>query len=464
MLLIYGRKFLCVITLALFCCISLDAATVSVSVSPDGQTVKVKPANAAEEIGINTAEYNVSGTFDPSSLETNEVKPVDPVWNCTCSNVTFVPPVGVQPVPQNPGNPSVSPSSPGSLTYKVSSPNAGQWKLQFKLTVTFDVLDKKTGSKKPNEKFGPYEGVSECTFKSTAGNFKIKLIPDDNFPGHSNSTFGIGESGFIEAWSFDEKIKYSVVSGVSTMPDIVLASTWAFTTYEKVGVATIKINANDNNGNAIGEESITISIIEPSGAYLIFDPNFAGYNHTKGCFDLLYLARYILAPSNVSFSNIKIYEWGEDDTTGVSKYKGDTDQSKNYFAWIGIVESEHNPSSPVGIMSCKYSYEKTKSYGTGALVNVSVESDLTGIVNGEVPVSGPMVGKVTLSIPIRYKIIPVGATSAVYKTLPFSVVSIKEIVKSGDLYIINVSKTGTSMSKEKDSKTETLSPTIVRFL
>jgi hypothetical protein len=164
--------------LVLFSCISLDAATVSVSVSPGGQTVKVKPANVAEEIGINTAEYNVSGTFAPSSLETNEVKPVDPVWNCTCSNVTFVPPVGVQPVPQNPGNPSVSISGTKPWVAKVSSPNAGQWKLQFKITVTYDVLDKKTGSKKPNEKFGPYESTGECTFIATSKPWKVTITSE----------------------------------------------------------------------------------------------------------------------------------------------------------------------------------------------------------------------------------------------------------------------------------------------
>ncbi|MDR3111053.1 MAG: hypothetical protein LBU65_15395, partial [Planctomycetaceae bacterium] len=147
---IFGRNFFsCVVALVLpFSCFSLDAATLSVSVSPGTQTVKVKPANAVAEVGKNVAEYQVSSPFDISSLETAEVKPENPVWSCTCSSTTFVPPDGVQPVPQSPGNPSVSISGAGpSWVASVSSPNAGQWNLQFTVTITYDEVDKKTSNK-----------------------------------------------------------------------------------------------------------------------------------------------------------------------------------------------------------------------------------------------------------------------------------------------------------------------------
>jgi hypothetical protein len=159
--------------------------TVSVSISPNSQTVKVKANGVAEEIGKNTAKYTISASCDPSSLETEEVKPVNPSWTCSCSEITFVPPKNVQPAPESQGNPNVSAlEGTNSWTTKVSAPYAGRWKLKFTASVTYDVWDKKKEDYVLNEdgsraKFGPYSGSGTCTFIATSKPWKVELSTDN---------------------------------------------------------------------------------------------------------------------------------------------------------------------------------------------------------------------------------------------------------------------------------------------
>jgi hypothetical protein len=76
-----------------------------VYIGQGGETVSVKNQGDAEEVGKNTSSITITATFDEKSLETTEVKPINPVWTCTYEGATFQPPPNVTPVPQNPGNP-----------------------------------------------------------------------------------------------------------------------------------------------------------------------------------------------------------------------------------------------------------------------------------------------------------------------------------------------------------------------
>jgi hypothetical protein len=71
--------FTVILSSVILCLAAEQTPTVSVSISPGSATVKVKGASEAEEIGKNTAKYTISASCDPSSLETEEVEPVDPM-------------------------------------------------------------------------------------------------------------------------------------------------------------------------------------------------------------------------------------------------------------------------------------------------------------------------------------------------------------------------------------------------
>jgi hypothetical protein len=161
---------------------------VLVYVGGGGESVYVKKQGDAEVIGENASSFTISATFDSKSLETTEVKPVDPVWSCTYQGATFVPPSGVEPVPEEPSKPNVSALTPissysddnSSWTTKVSSPNAGQWILKFKVTVKYSKQSKTTGQNIPNEFFGPFEGENTFSFIAINKTWKVKLTPEND--------------------------------------------------------------------------------------------------------------------------------------------------------------------------------------------------------------------------------------------------------------------------------------------
>jgi hypothetical protein len=170
-----------------FCSLA-NAASVLVYIGGGGESVYVKKQGDAEVIGENTSSFTISATFDSKSLETTEVKPVDPVWSCTYQGATFVPPSGVEPVPEEPSKPNVSAltrissysDDNSSWTTKVSSPNAGQWILKFKVTVKYSKQSKTTGQNIPNEFFGPFEGENTFSFIAINKTWKVKLTPEDD--------------------------------------------------------------------------------------------------------------------------------------------------------------------------------------------------------------------------------------------------------------------------------------------
>jgi hypothetical protein len=100
-------------------------------------------------------------------------------------------------------------------------------------------------------------------------------------------TFGLGEKGTIEVWSIDDTTQYTVISSSATPTDVMTATGKTFQALVKASSATITVKAKDGSTD-LGEETITTSVIEPSGAYLIMVPNSKDYNHTKGTFNLAY--------------------------------------------------------------------------------------------------------------------------------------------------------------------------------
>jgi hypothetical protein len=140
--------------------------------------------------------------------------------------VTFVLPQGVIPVPTNPGNPSVNVSgSSGNWTAKVYTPNVGQWKITVTAKVTYklknSVTDKYIYNADGSIKTQEFTGTENCTFKATTANFQIKLVSSDDFPGHSELTFGLGEDGEIQAWSIDGQTKYQIIESSATPVNVI---------------------------------------------------------------------------------------------------------------------------------------------------------------------------------------------------------------------------------------------------
>ncbi|MDR1369066.1 MAG: hypothetical protein LBJ72_02895 [Dysgonamonadaceae bacterium] len=451
-------------------CQAADVPIVSVMISTDEQTVKIKASGEVENIGNNTAKYAITASVDPSSLENREIKPVDPTWSCVIESTTFIPPLGVVLPPPNPGNPNVSittgaGNSTNSWSAKVSSPNAGQWNLKFKVSVTYDIWDNIANKKKTDASgkvltFGPYTAATECTFKATTGQFKIKMISSDDFPGHATYDFGLGESGTVEAWSFDNSKQYTIDSS-NAQPEGVMkmTSTTTFQASSTDFVATVKVKAKDGTTD-LGEENVVATVVKPSSIYLVEDPNVTGYDHKKDTYGLVLTGFYVIAPFNVSFKNLLIKEWGDKkdgDKPGYAEYRGDPDPAKNYFAKGRLIGSLHPPTEDdLTTISCKLTYEKTKDRIGGPLLNISGH-DITGLPSRVgLPVSEPKTGEATVFLPIRYQVkiedkIVVGSEAIANGTT-----SIVAVQKQGSKYMITVRKTDlTSKSVSSDAPTST---------
>lgn len=302
-------------------CSFTSGQTVAVSVAPSSATVKTRAINAAEIIGTNTAQYTITGSFDPSSLETGEIKPVGPIWTCSCTNITFVPPAGVQPVPANPGNPTDCGSQTGTSSWvvKVASPNAGQWKLTFTVSVIYAVWDKKTNSYKRDKNnaivaFGPFTGTCECAFNSTNGNFKIILSPRDKCKEtatnkRSVTRFGLGEKGSIQLETIPPGLPIDTIDTASSDTNICTVGTMSFTIKHQPGTATITANARINNSPTAETATYTLTAIAPTGMY--FDtaskenlPNPGDPNGSGAGFR----ANIYLLPKDVSFYYLPLCE------------------------------------------------------------------------------------------------------------------------------------------------------------
>jgi hypothetical protein len=486
---IYRRKFmskisfwvvlLTTVSMSAFCQ-AADIPIVSVLISTDEQTVKIKTSGEAENVGTNTAKYAITASVDPSSLENNEVKPVDPVWTCVLVGTTFVPPLGIIPQPPNPGNPNVSitTGTDSSWTAKVSSPNAGQWVLKFKVSVTYDQWDKIANKKKTDASgkvltFGPYSADVSCTFVATEGKFKIKMISTDDFPGHATYDFGLGEWGKIEAWSFDNTKKYTIDSVDAQPADVIkvgleLDTIRTFQALSKDQSAIVTVKAKDGETD-LGEEKVTATVVKPSSIYLIEDPNGTGYDHKVNTYGLTLHGRYVIAPFNVSFMKLSIREWGdkthngkpisEGGKPGYAYYTGVTDKTKNYFAKIGEIGKLHFPSKYYGIYSCNETYYKTNNpekFVGGPLLNIFTGSDATGIPEDFDQLdSEPKTGEMTIFLPIRYRV-KITNVSPDFVAEVNGTTSIFEVKKQGDKYIITVRKTNlTSKSVNADDDTTT---------
>jgi hypothetical protein len=287
---------------------------VSVGVDPGYQTVKTFTIGDNADPGVNIAQYGITATCDPKSLENNEVKPIDASWTCSVKNITPIPNATV-----NPNIPSVSAPSGGNGNWMVyvSSPNAGEWKIEFEATVTYDVWDKIKDRKKLKddgitpEKFGQYSGTGTCTFKVTNGKFKIILVPDDNCketPDNKRSVtyFGLGETGKIKVKPIEPNDTVTVTKISATPENICKAGKYSFTIRQQPGSATITVKAEvtKNGSTTAGTETYGITAIAPTNMYGV---------SKKDNFNILLVGAgmYVwvgFEPKDVSFSKSKIAE------------------------------------------------------------------------------------------------------------------------------------------------------------
>jgi hypothetical protein len=310
--------------------------TVTVTVSPGHKTVKTRVSGSAEVIGTNTAEYEITATCDPKPGPNEEVKAVEPSWSIS-SSVAFVPPQGVIPAPTNPGNPSVNVSgSSGNWTAKVYTPNAGQWKITFTVKSVYklknSVTDKYIYNADGSIKTQEFTGTGNCRFKSTLNNFRIVLLPDDNFSGRSLSALGVGETGsngsspnagkiYVEPIGNTQLSEILPLQDFSSnnenafkMPSINLTNgTTTFIAGDTKGNAVV--TAKDKNGNS---ETYTIEILEPQNIRMALQHKatthpinatmiYKGVSHSNAFFVRIRLVTYI-EPKEVSFFKIKAYE------------------------------------------------------------------------------------------------------------------------------------------------------------
>lgn len=97
----------------------------TVGVSPSTQTVSTRATGVAEQIGVNTAQYTVSGACTPtvSSCSCTQVSCVEPSWSITSTT--------------NPPTISIPSGTSASRTVKVYSSNPGEWQITFTAKVTY---------------------------------------------------------------------------------------------------------------------------------------------------------------------------------------------------------------------------------------------------------------------------------------------------------------------------------------
>jgi hypothetical protein len=322
---------------------------------------------------------------------------------------------------------------------------------KLKNSVTDKYIYNADGSIKTQE----FTGTGNCTFKATNANFQIKLVSSDDFPGHSELIFGLGEAGEIQAWSIDGQTQYTVVSSNAIPTAIVFAGGTSFRVFGTSGDATITVNVKDGETD-LGGEKITVSVIEPSGTYLIDDPDTTGYDHVKDTYGLSLKGRYVLTPFNVSFSNLKTKEWGDKKNAagnpGYAEYTGVADVNQNYFAAIGWIGYLHEPGNYYSVMSCKDTYNKTKNCQGGPIINVKESTDTTGIPSGVgLPANEPKTGQVTVILPSRYLVQRSGDEGTINGAT--SIMTVQENEKK---YKIKIQKTAiTPLSVNSDAPTKT---------
>jgi hypothetical protein len=404
--------------------------TVTVKVSPGHQTVKAKTSGSPEVIGTNTAEYEIKAECDPKPGPNEEVKAVEPSWSISSSE-KFLSSEGIIPSPNDPGNPSVNISgSNGNWTAKVYStntgqwqPNLGQWKITFTVKVVYKLKNSITdeyiynsdGSIKTQE----FTGTGNCRFKSTLGNFRIVLLPDDNFNGRSLSALGVCETGNnfpgYPGKIYVEPIGSTPSSDILPLQDFSSNNEDSFRMKSNLpnGIATFTagntrgnavVTAKDKNGNS---ETYTIEILEPQKIRMelqnrmINSQNrrfkYKNTYHNKAFYVSISLVAYI-EPKEVSFSEIKIGE-------GVEQYNlegddinffRDNNLSTNHKAW-------HVPVSSGDISKgCRVLGPNQSNYATGN----TLPFDMSGAIKPDTSASGWSTGygpgKSTITLPWEY--------------------------------------------------------------
>ncbi|MGL6193828.1 MAG: hypothetical protein ACRC2T_03290 [Thermoguttaceae bacterium] len=316
----------------LLCCNVYAAdGVVSVSVAPGSRTVKVRGTQAAAN---NTAQYAITTSFDPNSLETVEVRPEGSGdWSIT-STSEFIPPADFQGTPPS-GAPNVAiTGKDGTWDADVFSTIVGQWTITFTVVVKFKKYDKEKKTVVENE-FLTAEGKGSCTFKATAGRFKVSIQPDDNFLGR-RTKLGVGELGTIVVEKWDANDPDVVFERAeSSNSNVIRINQIPPSPFDPPGTpATFGtgITAGDRNGSAtlsvwakgISEaETINLSVVEPQGIRMVFQDDLSkrpaqingslkyGGKNYKQVFIAAVGIKVFLDPTDVSFNKITITEGKE---------------------------------------------------------------------------------------------------------------------------------------------------------
>ena len=415
------------------------ASTVAVIASPDHQTVKTKAAGVAKDVGVNTAKYTVTATFDPNSLENEEVKPVEPVnWTCSVKSITFRPPQGVTPVPTNPGDPTIEiegigPFSMvnGSWEAYVYSPNAGTWEIIFEVTVTYDVWDKIEDKQKFKDDGKPEKftcsGVSNpVRFKATAGNFRIVLQPDDNFAGRSLSSLGVGETGSGSAepnagMIFVEPIGDTQKDDIFPLQEFSSSDINAFEMINPsllCGIASFKagstegntvVTAKDKNGN---EETYPIEILRPKSIRMELQKRFVQHpvdvsiKYRDKTYNVAFSVHILLVtyiePKEVSFCRIKAYE-------GFATYKLEGDEIKFYADnGVSAIHDEWSPKPNVSRGNATTGCHVLGPNPANLVPGTPLPFDASGATRPDTNASGDSTGygpgKLSIKLPWKYDV------------------------------------------------------------
>jgi len=308
---------------------------VTVTVHTGLRTVMTGGTGADDEIGISTAEYIVKAESKAEAVHCEcmaEINPVNPRWSTLPHGVEPLPPE-VNPVPPDPTvDTDVGIEDGAENKWKwhprVFSPVEGEWNITFKVEVEYEL---KSGDAylynsddPPTRKTVKFPGQVTFRFKATTNNFRIVLLPQDNFDGRSLSALGVGETGEIKV----ESIGDTLPANIFPLQSFSSSNTIAFAMSPNLTTGTATFTAGSVKGNTVitakdkygNEETYVIEVVEPQGVRFV--EVLGARNTDKGnsfptepdgsvLRGAQFYARMYLQPTDVSFNGVTIGEEGQ---------------------------------------------------------------------------------------------------------------------------------------------------------
>jgi hypothetical protein len=196
---------------------------------------------------------------------------------------------------------------------------------KLKNSVTDKYIYNADGSIKTQE----FTGTGNCRFKSTLNNFRIVLLPDDNFSGRSLSALGVGETGGGQNENgkiYVEPIGSTSQSDIFPLQSFSSSDTTAFSMDANYENGTAKFIARGIKGNTVVtatdkngiSETYNIEILQPQGIRMevqnkmTIHPINSRTEYKNSFHNTAFRVRLCLVtyidPKEVSFFKIKVYE------------------------------------------------------------------------------------------------------------------------------------------------------------